>query len=154
MHVTHELAGLIAQVFPTLIIVLMIEGRFWYFRSARSTPDNGELLFALMMHLLRILRGLAVITSLTATMACLMLVGTPPDDQGPAWLDAFVTVAFVLLFTSVGTAAIIVMARQRHEDNRQARMWTVRIAENYTRAKRFRERAQHAKDTWPDSYDD
>jgi hypothetical protein len=65
MHVTPEFAGLIAQVFPTLIIALLIEGRL------RVTSWRARWLDMLN----RVVRFLSIFLGASATFLCLALAG-------------------------------------------------------------------------------
>lgn len=85
--VTKESAALLAQVFPTLLIVLAIEAR----------GENGQLktLKGLARFLVRVT---AVITSLVATFLC---ISTAARGFGGSGVDIFVNIAFYSMFLAL-----------------------------------------------------
>ncbi|CAH0233065.1 hypothetical protein SRABI26_02698 [Arthrobacter sp. Bi26] len=85
MHLSVEAAALLAQVFPTLLIALLLEGKF-----VKRDGRKKRLLKVLML-----LRLAAVLTSLAATFICLLVVVT--EGSNP-FADIWVTGTWIILF--------------------------------------------------------
>lgn len=71
MHVTSNLAGLIAQVYPTLLLAILIEGRL---RSIEHVPLSRRSRF------FPITRLIAMMGGLLSTWLCLYAAGAPDAD--------------------------------------------------------------------------
>lgn len=83
MHITPEAAGLIAQVFPTLLIALLIEGRGAQWTVRWLAVANHYVRFA------------AVLSSTTATFFCLIAA---VNKQESVAVDVVVTVSVFILW--------------------------------------------------------
>lgn len=105
IHVDKDLAGLAAQVFPTILLALMLEGRIAYrrheYRWFRTTA--------------RILRGSAVMVSVLATFMCLWWLGLGEQNEDVV-LNLVVTLSTILLFLSVMVVAVHVLGGQDYEE--------------------------------------
>lgn len=91
MELTDTSAGLLAQVIPTLLIAILIEGRVSR-RKHRSRPALRNLM---------LLRLAAVFTSVAATFMCIFVVAT---GKSTTFMDVWVTCTLFIVFA--GTLAL------------------------------------------------
>lgn len=105
MTVDDNLAGLMAQVFPTILLALMLEGRIAYRRLSGYRWTRA---------LARLLRGAAVFVSALATFMCLFFLGY--DGAQNVWLNLVVTLATLLVFLALVVVAVHVLSAQDSED--------------------------------------
>lgn len=91
MELTDTSAGLLAQVFPALLIAILLEGRV--------TPRKNRSKRALRN--LMLLRVAAVFTCVGATFMCILVVMTGDSN---AFMDVWVTCTLFIVFA--GTLAL------------------------------------------------
>lgn len=116
MHITPEFAGLVAQVFPTLLIALLIEGRL-----GRSWHWGRWL--NVIVHSVRVA---AILGATASTFACLNVARAGKGDEVTDWL---VNITAYLLLVATAAMAGMVMGRERTEiltDFRARKRSTVR----------------------------
>lgn len=87
MELTDASASLLAQVFPALLIAILLEGRV----SRRKNRSKGVLLG------LMLLRVAAVFTNVGATFMCIMVVMTGDSNT---FIDAWVTCTLFIVAAS------------------------------------------------------
>jgi hypothetical protein len=103
MHITADAAELLAQVFPALLIAILIEGRFNFTTKRRPWRVLLEM----------IVRIVAIFSLATATYACLWVV-IAGGGEGLT-LDVIVAVAFFGSFAGVLLTISDVVDRQLEE---------------------------------------
>jgi hypothetical protein len=100
MHITPEFAGLVAQVFPTLLIAILIEGRL-----------GPALSWARWVNLvLHYLRMLAILGATASTFACLNIARSGNGDEFTDWV---VNITAYLLLIATAAMAGTVMGGER-----------------------------------------
>lgn len=102
MHITRDLAGLIAQVYPAIMIALLVEGRL-----PVVAPSVRP--FFRTLHWIRFL---AISGATTSTFFCLYVYGADAPSSG---VDVIVTGSGVLLFLALVFMTGTVLERQRSE---------------------------------------
>lgn len=109
IHLSRDMAGLIAQVYPTLVIALLLEGRL------RSTTRHLAVqIIVLLFHTIRLT---TIIGALYIVVVCLTLASLPPGaDAPPLWLEVINTVVLWLVVLMVGISAAVIWFRQNLED--------------------------------------
>lgn len=90
MHIEKDAAALLAQVIPTLLIVLVLEGRL--------AKPQGKPTFWRKAHAM--LRNLTAFLSLGAEAACLFIV-MGNDTPSSSFTDAGIVIGVLLLLVSV-----------------------------------------------------
>jgi hypothetical protein len=105
--------GLIAQVFPTIVLALLIEGRIVI--TARKHA---------WLHLARhIVRALAITSGVVVTFACLIIAAGAPIDDSFGYLLAATVVLLLVAFTMLAVDIIsselsdivlVIIRRARH----------------------------------------
>ncbi|MGN7250077.1 hypothetical protein [Arthrobacter sp. SAFR-014] len=90
MHIEPPAAGLLAQIIPTLLIVLALEQRAGLHRGRRG--------FWSEVHFL--VRTAAIFLNLSTTFVCLVIVITDSDFKGPSAIvvDSGILTSLVFLF--------------------------------------------------------
>lgn len=110
MHIDLTAAGLLAQVIPTLLIFLLLEGRL---RKPTSAHARGPATKIRLAHVF--FRTLAIFMNLGATFACLIGVMSGETDWAP-YIDVLVIASVVLLFFSL-YFMLIGMTMREYRDN-------------------------------------
>lgn len=104
MDITTEAAGLIAQVFPALIIALLLEGRHAVWRWWWLTQIN------------LLIRLVAIMSASASTFACLLMVMTNSEVGGLNWVVAaswyLLAVSFMFMIAHQLIREVEVMKQQ------------------------------------------
>ena len=88
MHITPEFAGLIAQVFPALLIALLVEGRV--------SPVSREVRWTLL--LIYCVRYIAIVGATMSTFYCLFVAGSRAESESLDWI---VSISGLFMFLSM-----------------------------------------------------
>lgn len=102
MHITPEHAALIAQVFPTLLIALLLEGRY--------LPPIGSAPWFNLVHF--IVRYVAIVGAAASTFACLSVAGTKVASD---WTDLIVAGTTWALVCAVALLSANVLGVEGHK---------------------------------------
>lgn len=98
MHITPESAGLLAQVYPTLLIAILLEGRI----------RKGDPTFGLLGKFEFVVRFFAILGATMSTFLCLVV---HVYQQGSEFTDGVVIVSAGLLLLSIISVATNVLAQ-------------------------------------------